>query len=59
MQPVQNEEDVIKVYYRGAAERSSFATAMNDRSSRSHSILSVYVQGNSQKSISYHIIKNH
>ena len=45
MQPVANEEDVITVYHRGAGARSSFATAMNDRSSRSHSILSVYVTG--------------
>jgi hypothetical protein len=33
------------VYVVICPNRSSFATAMNDRSSRSHSILSVYVQG--------------
>ncbi|KAF3332866.1 kinesin-4 [Carex littledalei] len=45
MLPVGSTEDVINVMKLGEINRASSSTAMNDRSSRSHSILIVHVHG--------------
>ncbi|KAL6850266.1 hypothetical protein ACP4OV_020893 [Aristida adscensionis] len=43
--PVQSPTDVIKLMQLGEKHRASGSTAMNHRSSRSHSILTVHVNG--------------
>jgi kinesin family protein C2/C3 len=43
MVPVHNEKEVLETLRRGSKSRSVTSTAMNDASSRSHLILSVYV----------------
>jgi hypothetical protein len=42
---VQNAEDVVALMARGASQRATSETKMNDRSSRSHQILTVIVDG--------------
>ena len=41
---VQGREDVVAIMRRGYKNRTTFATNMNEHSSRSHAMLSVYVQ---------------
>ncbi|KAJ0978569.1 hypothetical protein J5N97_014043 [Dioscorea zingiberensis] len=43
--PVSSTSDVIELMYIGQKNRAVGATALNDRSSRSHSCLTVHVQG--------------
>ncbi|KAK9714117.1 hypothetical protein RND81_06G072500 [Saponaria officinalis] len=50
MHPVRSTEDVIELMNIGLANRSVSATAMNQRSSRSHSIVTIHVQGTEIKS---------
>jgi len=45
MEPVQTEEEVLKLFKRGNNNRSIGTTNMNEHSSRSHSLLSVEVEG--------------
>ncbi|XP_020089510.1 kinesin-like protein KIN-14D isoform X2 [Ananas comosus] len=45
MHPVKSTSDVIELMQRGFANRAVGATALNDRSSRSHSIVTVHVRG--------------
>jgi kinesin family protein C2/C3 len=42
---VQNADDVVALMARGASQRATSETKMNDRSSRSHQILTVIVDG--------------
>jgi len=42
---VQNASDVVALMARGASQRATSETKMNDRSSRSHQILTVIVDG--------------
>lgn len=44
-EPVQTEEEVLKLFKRGNSNRSIGRTNMNEHSSRSHSLLSVEVEG--------------
>ncbi|KAL2931373.1 Kinesin-like protein KIN-14P [Bienertia sinuspersici] len=50
MHPVRSTEDVIKLMDIGLSNRSVSATAMNERSSRSHSVVTIHVQGTDLKS---------
>ncbi|KAL9243421.1 hypothetical protein vseg_017311 [Gypsophila vaccaria] len=50
MHPVKSTEDVIKLMNIGLDNRSVSATAMNERSSRSHSVVTIHVQGTDVKS---------
>ncbi|KAK9668805.1 hypothetical protein RND81_13G088100 [Saponaria officinalis] len=50
MHPVKSTEDVIKLMNIGLENRSVNATAMNERSSRSHSVVTIHVQGTDLKS---------
>jgi kinesin family protein C2/C3 len=43
MEPVSRYEDVVGLMHRGKSNRTTFATDMNEHSSRSHAMLSVYV----------------
>ncbi|XP_026661679.2 kinesin-like protein KIN-14C [Phoenix dactylifera] len=45
MYPVQSTSDVMDLMQTGLANRAMSATALNERSSRSHSIVTVHVQG--------------
>ncbi|GAB2292854.1 hypothetical protein Dimus_027088 [Dionaea muscipula] len=45
MEPVRSTTDVIDLMRMGHENRSVSATAMNERSSRSHSIVTIHVQG--------------
>lgn len=42
---VHNADDVVQLMARGASQRATSETKMNDRSSRSHQILTVIVDG--------------
>ncbi|XP_074278788.1 kinesin-like protein KIN-14C [Silene latifolia] len=50
MHPVKSTEDVIELMNIGLGNRSVSATSMNQRSSRSHSIVTIHVQGTELKS---------
>ncbi|KAJ1384299.1 P-loop containing nucleoside triphosphate hydrolase [Sesbania bispinosa] len=50
MQPVKSTADVIKLMDIGLKNRAKGATAMNERSSRSHSVVSIHVRGVDKKS---------
>ncbi|ESW24752.1 hypothetical protein PHAVU_004G157000 [Phaseolus vulgaris] len=50
MQPVKTTEDVIKLMDIGLKNRAKGSTAMNERSSRSHSVVSIHVRGTDKKS---------
>ncbi|XP_027924549.1 kinesin-like protein KIN-14P [Vigna unguiculata] len=50
MQPVKTTEDVIKLMDIGLKNRAKGSTAMNERSSRSHSVVSIHVRGMDKKS---------
>lgn len=50
MHPVRSTEDVINLIDIGLSNRSVSATAMNERSSRSHSVVTIHVQGIDLKS---------
>lgn len=45
IEPVAKAEDVTNVLQKGKQNRSTFATNMNEHSSRSHLVLTVYVKG--------------
>lgn len=45
IKPVESLDDVLKIMKMGYKNRTSFATNMNEHSSRSHCMLSVYVSG--------------
>ncbi|XP_047159134.1 kinesin-like protein KIN-14P [Vigna umbellata] len=49
MQPVKSPEDVIKLMDIGLKNRAKGSTAMNERSSRSHSVVSIHVRGMDKK----------
>ncbi|KMT11160.1 hypothetical protein BVRB_5g110900 [Beta vulgaris subsp. vulgaris] len=50
MHTVRSTEDVIELMNIGLSNRSVSATAMNERSSRSHSVVTIHVQGEDLKS---------
>ncbi|KAL2321198.1 hypothetical protein Fmac_030167 [Flemingia macrophylla] len=50
MLPVKTTSDVIKLMDIGLKNRAKGSTAMNERSSRSHSVVSIHVRGVDQKS---------
>ncbi|XP_057447047.1 kinesin-like protein KIN-14P [Lotus japonicus] len=50
MQPVKSTADVIRLMDIGHKNRAKGATAMNERSSRSHSVVSIHVRGLDKKS---------
>ncbi|XP_021759176.1 kinesin-like protein KIN-14P [Chenopodium quinoa] len=50
MHPVRSTEDVIELMEIGLSNRSVSSTAMNERSSRSHSVVTIHVQGIELKS---------
>ncbi|XP_028181536.1 kinesin-like protein KIN-14P [Glycine soja] len=50
MQPVKSTSDVIKLMDIGLKNRAKGSTAMNERSSRSHSVVSIHVHGKDKKS---------
>ncbi|XP_020211521.1 kinesin-like protein KIN-14P isoform X2 [Cajanus cajan] len=50
MLPVKSTSDVIKLMDIGLKNRAKGSTAMNERSSRSHSVVSIHVRGVDQKS---------
>ncbi|KAH1043623.1 hypothetical protein GYH30_025460 [Glycine max] len=50
MQPVKSTSDVIKLMDIGLKNRAKGSTAMNERSSRSHSVVSIHVHGMDKKS---------
>ncbi|XP_021857174.1 kinesin-like protein KIN-14P isoform X1 [Spinacia oleracea] len=50
MHPVRSTEDVIELMDIGLSNRSVSSTAMNERSSRSHSVVTIHVQGKDLKS---------
>ncbi|CAJ1951903.1 unnamed protein product [Sphenostylis stenocarpa] len=50
MQPVKSTSDVIKLMDIGLKNRAKGSTSMNERSSRSHSVVSIHVRGMDQKS---------
>ncbi|KAJ1405704.1 Spindle pole body-associated protein Vik1/Cik1, microtubule binding domain [Sesbania bispinosa] len=50
MQPVKSTADVMKLMDIGLKNRAKGATAMNERSSRSHSVVSIHVRGVDKKS---------
>ncbi|XP_074317209.1 kinesin-like protein KIN-14C [Silene latifolia] len=50
LHPVRSSEDVIQLMNTGLKNRSVGATAMNERSSRSHSIVTIHVHGKDLKS---------
>jgi kinesin family protein C2/C3 len=45
MEPVKCRDDVVAIMKRGYKNRTTFATNMNEHSSRSHAMLSVHVRG--------------
>ena len=45
LERVENAEDVLGIMGRGYKNRTTFATNMNEHSSRSHAMLSVHVRG--------------
>ncbi len=45
IEPVMRPEDVANVLQKGKQNRSTFATNMNEHSSRSHLVLTLYVKG--------------
>ncbi|KAI4355983.1 hypothetical protein L6164_000037 [Bauhinia variegata] len=50
MVPVKSPSDVMKLIELGLRNRAMGATAMNERSSRSHSVVSIHVEGTDLKS---------
>ncbi|WJX25752.1 hypothetical protein P8452_14763 [Trifolium repens] len=50
MHPVKSTADVIKLMDIGLKNRAKSSTAMNERSSRSHSVVSIHVRGADKKS---------
>ncbi|TKY44711.1 Kinesin-4 protein [Spatholobus suberectus] len=50
MNPVKSTSDVIKLMDIGLKNRAKGSTAMNERSSRSHSVVSIHVRGLDKKS---------
>ncbi|CAI8594868.1 unnamed protein product [Vicia faba] len=50
MHPVKSTADVIKLMDIGLKNRAKGSTAMNERSSRSHSVVSIHVRGADKKS---------
>ncbi|KAK7380042.1 hypothetical protein VNO78_32391 [Psophocarpus tetragonolobus] len=52
MLPVKSTSDVIKLMDIGLKNRAKGSTAMNERSSRSHSVVSIHVRGMDKKSTS-------
>ncbi|KAI9081116.1 hypothetical protein K1719_036875 [Acacia pycnantha] len=48
--PVKSTSDVMDLMNTGVKNRASSATAMNERSSRSHSVVTIHVQGTDVKS---------
>jgi kinesin family protein C2/C3 len=53
MKIAQHCQQKLQVINRGKGNRSTFATNMNEHSSRSHLVLSVYVTGSSRTSSAY------
>jgi hypothetical protein len=45
VEAVGGAEDVVAVLQKGKQHRSTFATNMNEHSSRSHLVLTIYVKG--------------
>ncbi|KAK3039442.1 hypothetical protein RJ639_029241, partial [Escallonia herrerae] len=53
MQPVNSTSDVLELMEIGLKNRAKGATALNERSSRSHSVLTIHVRGMDLKTTSY------